>query len=180
MSEWMAEQLLEETDRVAIDKELRFLWLMWAGTLGTVPVLLFMSLTFARDLRDSAAVAPNVPLGVITAALSVLMVFSVFASFILRRLFLTGRFKFMQTQTAQTATSTNKPDYLAKYRVATFLPMTIAATPGFYGFILFVMGADLTFFYAFLVIAALAILYHRPRRDEIIHLLQSDKAQQSS
>jgi hypothetical protein len=54
--------------------------------------------------------------------------------------------------------------------------MIVAATPALCGFYLFVYGADTVIFYVLLVIAALGLLYHRPKRHEILDLLQKEKA----
>lgn len=180
MDEWMAEQNLEESDRVAIEKELRLLWLLWAACLSVVPIVLIMSLTVAGPIREDMQAGSGGPLGVITVGLSALAVFSVGLSYFLRRWFLAGRFKWIERQAVQAAAQRNRPVYLTKYFSAVYLPMAVAATPAICGFFLFVHGADTVIFYVLLVVAAFGLLYHRPKRHEILELLQKEKANEQS
>ncbi|MHC4084145.1 MAG: hypothetical protein ACYSU3_01530 [Planctomycetota bacterium] len=175
MSGLLEREAIEEKERVEIEKELRVLWLLWAGCFSTLLVLLLMCAGFGEKLRENIEVRPDFQINMFKAVFIVAGILSLALAYFLRRRFLAGKSRGFGNRIVEMAFSSNKPAYLLKYRYGIFQPMAISVSPGFYGFVLFMIGGDALIFYLFLIIAALAALYHRPKKDEIIELLQKEK-----
>ena len=176
MNGLLEREAIEEKERVEIKRELRILWFFWAGCFGALLVLLLMCVGFGEKLRENIEVRPDFPINMFKAVFIVAGILSLALAYFLRRRFLAGKSGGLENKAVKMLFSANKPAYLLKYRYGTYPPMAISVSPGFYGFALFMLGGDVLIFYLFLIIAALAALYHRPKKDEIITLLQKEKA----
>lgn len=166
---------IEEKERIEIEKELRILWFFWAGCFGTLLVLIVMCVGFGEMLRENIEVRPDFPINLLKAVFIVAGILSLALAYFLRRRFLAGKSRGLGNKAVEMLFSANKPAYLLKYRYGIYPPMAISVSPGCYGFVLFMLSGDALIFYLFLIIAALAVLYHRPKKDEIIELLQKEK-----
>jgi hypothetical protein len=180
MSGLLEREAIEEKERVEIEKELRVLWFFWAGCFGALLVLLLICAGFGEKLRENIEVRPDFPINMLKAVFIVAGILSLALAYFLRRRFLAGKSRGLGNNVVEMLFSTKKPAYLLKYRYGIYPPMAISASPGFYGFVLFMVGGDTLIFYLFLIISALAVLYHRPKKDEIITLLQKEKADDES
>ncbi|MHC4641352.1 MAG: hypothetical protein ACYS32_06880 [Planctomycetota bacterium] len=180
MNGLLEKEEIEEKERIEIEKELRILWLLWSGCFGALLVLLLMCAGFGEKLRENIEVKPDFPINMLKAVFMVAGILSLVIAYILRRRFLTGKSIGFENKAVEKLFSSNKPAYLLKYRNGTYLPTAISASPGFYGFVLFMVGGDALTFYLFLIISALGVLYHRPKKDEIITLLQKEKMEAKS
>jgi len=178
MKEWIEREFIEENDRIEIEKELRFLWILWGACLAVLLVLLFFCEAFGEKLRENIKVNSDVPLSLLRTLLLIVGLFSLVLAYFLRRFFLSGKFKGLENGTFKFPSSSNKPSYLVKYRSAIFLPMVIPVTIGFYGFLVYLLGGDSLTLYLFLIISAIGLLYHRPKKEEILDLLDKEKAKQ--
>jgi hypothetical protein len=170
-------EAIEEKERGEIEKELKILWLFWAGCFGALVVLLIMCVGFGERLQENIDVRPDFPINIYKGSFIVAALLSLVLAYFLRRRFLSGKSTSLENMAVGIMTSPSKPAYLLKYRCGTFTPMAISACPGFYGFVLFMVSGDTLTFYLFLIIAALGLLYFRPKKDEIISLLHKEKSQ---
>ncbi|NIU58584.1 MAG: hypothetical protein GWN67_20030 [Phycisphaerae bacterium] len=168
---------IEEKERIEIEKELRVLWFFWAGCFGSLLVLLLMCAGFGEMLRENIEVRPDFPINMFKSVFIVAGILSLALAYFLRRRLLAGKSIGLGNKAVEMLFSANQPTYLLKYRYGIYPPMAISVSPGFYGFVLFMVGGDALIFYLFLIIAALSALYHRPKKGEIITLLQKEKAQ---
>jgi hypothetical protein len=180
MSGLLEREAIEEKERVEIEKELRVLWFFWAGCSGALLVLLLMCAGFGEKLRENIEVKPDFPINMLKAVFIVAGILSLALAYFLRRRVLAGKSIGLENKAVEMLFSSNKPAYLLKYRYGIFQPMAISASPGCYGFVLFMLSGDALIFYLFLIISALGVLYHRPKKEEIIALLQKEKADDES
>lgn len=165
---------IEEDVRTTIEKELRFLWLMWAGCLSTVPTLLLVSMTIGRRVREDIMAGGDVlPRDVLSIFLIMGFAFPV-AAYFLRKDLLAGRLRGFQK--TEITSRTNKPVYLVRYRVGAYLAMVTSTAPGICGFSVYVFGGHAAIFYLLLGVAVLSILYYRPKRAELVAMIRRDKA----
>ena len=180
MNGLLEREAIEEKERVEIKRELRVLWFLWAGCFGTLLVLIGMCEGFGEKLRENIEVGPDFPFNLFKGLFIVVVLISLVLAYFWRRRVLAGKSIGLENKAVEMLFSSNKPAYLLKYRYGIFLPIAISASPVFYGFVLFMLGGDALIFYLFLIISALAVLYHRPKKEEIIELLQKEKANDES
>jgi hypothetical protein len=175
MNEWREEGLIGEDEKIEIQRVLRFLWLMWAGCLGTLPALLLVSLTIGRQLREDMMAGRHLPRDVLSIFLILAFGFPV-AAYLLRKDLIVGKIKGFKQRTEQVATRTNKPVYLVRYRVGAYLPMVASTAPAICGFGIYVVGGHAVMFFVLLGISVLSMAYHRPKRAEIIAIIRHEKS----
>jgi hypothetical protein len=177
MNGLLEREVIEENERVEIGKELRILWFFWAGCFGFLFVLFLMCAGFGEKLRENIEVSPDFPFNLLKGLFIVVVLISLVLAYFLRRRVLAGKSRGLENKAVEMLFSSNKPASLLKYRYGIFLPIAISACPGSYGFVLFMVGGDSLTFYLFVIISVLGLLYHRPKKEEIIALLQKEKTQ---
>jgi hypothetical protein len=69
-------------------------------------------------------------------------------------------------------TQTRPPSVLQRYNSAVIAPLAMSESVGIYGLVLFLLGKDESDLYLLLGISALAMVYHRPKREELASLYQ--------
>ena len=175
MNECGESGLIEENERMEIEKVLRFLWLMWAGCMGTVPALLLVSLTIGRQLREDMMAGRRLPTDVLCIFLIMGLGFPV-AGYLLRKGLLAGKNTRFEKTIAEVASQTNKPVCLVRYRVGAYLAMVTSTAPAICGFGIYVVGGHVVMFYVLLGISVLSMAYHRPKRAEIIAMIGRERA----
>jgi hypothetical protein len=179
MNGLLEREVIEEKERIEIEKELRILWFFCAGCFGVLLVLFLICAGFGEKLRENIEVKPDFPFNLLKGLFIVIVIISLVFAYFWRRLVLAGKSIGFENKVVEMLFS-NKPAYLLKYRNGIFLPIAISACPGCYGFVLFMVGGDALTFYSFLIIAALGLFYHRPKKEEIIALLQKEKGEDES
>ena len=131
-------------------------------------------IAFVGRFRENINVGSDFPIGLLRnfflgAALCWLVV-----SLFLRTLFLSSKSKAFESTYLQRS---NKPAYLLKYRGALCLVIGVSISTGIYGFLLFLLGDSFEILYLFTGLAGLALLFHRPKRDELIDFFHKQKSQ---
>jgi len=88
------------------------------------------------------------------------------ASRYIKRLIMSGKgHSFGQTQT-------QPPSVIQRYTSAVIASLAMSESVGLYGLVLFLLGKDETDLYLLLGISLLAMVYHRPKREELANLYQ--------
>ena len=108
------------------------------------------------------------PLVLVRAIVILCAVLALVVSSLLRRVLLRSPPKGVALLAGPTSTASTSLPYGALYRSRVMVPTVMAAAPGLFGFVLFVLGDSLAVFTAFAVAALLGLLWQRPRKDELV------------
>jgi hypothetical protein len=173
MAGWLEQEVLEEDERREVEKELRILWLLWAGNFGMLPVLLVMCLVFGDKMREN--MKGEAPVDLLMTVFLIVGLLSLVLAHFLRKRFLSGKLTFGQRPGRTDRAGLARQSFAIRFRSGIFLPMVIPASIGIYGFLLFILGAETWIFYLFLVISAAGLVYHRPNKYEFIDWVQKEK-----
>ena len=179
MSDWIDMQVLEEKDRVDIEKEMRLLWFMWAGDMGVPVALVSVCYLMAEQIRENMHTREGFPLGVLEVVLAVVGLFLLALAYFLRKSLRRGKLNLYEKTSMQEAATRNKPGYLLKYRMNVLVPMMIPPSLGLFGFMLFMLGAGYEILYAFAIVSALGVFWQRPRKEELIEFFHREKAKEA-
>jgi len=171
----MEDLTAQEKEKADVDSEMRFLWSMLAVEMGMLGALAVICHLVGLFTRDSARPAATRTLDVMQIIFVVAGLLSLALAHWLRRAYLGGRFKQHDDTCAQVAVLRNVEPYIAKYRSGVFHPMLIPGTLGIYGLVLFILGGGYATFYAFIIVSALAVIWQRPKKSELIALGQGQK-----
>ena len=69
------------------------------------------------------------------------------------------------------------PPFIAKYATAVIVSLALSESIGIYGFVLFLLGGGFKTLYIFIAVSALAMVFYRPKREEMEKLAMAYKKQ---
>ena len=67
------------------------------------------------------------------------------------------------------------PKFVVMCKGGLYMPAVVSSMPAYLGFVSFMLGAERWLFYVFIIIAALGMIYNRPKRDDIIDYIITDQ-----
>jgi len=174
MSDWTNDQRMDENDRADIGEAMLSLWCVWGAQLAALVVLVVISHVLGPQMRERTRMGDDSFLGMLQIVIGIVSAFSLVIAWYLRKSLLGGKFRLFQNICAQMAAARKMAAYIVKYRAAVLIAMAIPPSVGIYGFILSMFGAANTVFYGFIIVSALALIWQRPRREELIALGQTE------
>jgi MFS family permease len=157
--------MVEATERGAIEKGLRVLWIIWAAMLGSLLIYVFICHQFGEEIRRTAS--PDFPTGQLKNILYVVVIATLFITYFLRKLILSSRFSSSDAKLFKPETASNQPAFLTKYTTAMIVSLALSESIGIYGLVLFLIGDSFQTLYIFTGISAAAMFFYRPKREDL-------------
>lgn len=148
-----------------LDRELSKLKIIWFAMLGSLGLYLIIGLQVAPNIQVS------MDKGIFNVLKTVLYLFTLIIIVItryIRRFILPGK-----TQQAQPIQNI-QPLTLQKYTAVMIASWALLESIGIFGLVLFFLGKNPMDLYLLLVISAIAMLWYRPKKDELISLTRKD------
>ena len=161
----------EQSETKQLDKGWKIILLLWGSIFGSLGVYLIVCVAFGNQFQSGAV--PNFSMETlrnIFLGVSILTLFAVHYSrkFLIR----VGGSTFRSSQT-----SSSQHPAIGKYTTAILITSALLELIGLYGVVLFFLTKDNSSLYLFLIISAAAMLYFRPRKDELLSLVATMKVQ---
>lgn len=148
-----------------LDRELSKLKIIWFGMLGSLALYLIIALQVAPNIQVSLDKSIfNVVKTVIYLFTLIIIVITRY----IRRFILSG--KSQQGQGIQSFQSLT----LQKYTTVMIVAWALLECIGIFGLILFFLGKNSTDLYLLLIVSAVAMLWYRPKKDELVSLARND------
>jgi F0F1-type ATP synthase membrane subunit c/vacuolar-type H+-ATPase subunit K len=154
-------------------KGLRSLWVIWAALLASLVIYVFICHFLGAEIGANAD--PDFPMGLFKKILYVVALATFGLAYFLRRLMVSGRFSGSQGSLVNPAVPSSQPPYLAKYTIAVVVSLALSESIGIYGLVLFFLGQDFQTLYTFIAISALAMIFFRPKMEELERLASTAK-----
>ena len=155
------------TEKGLYEKQLQVMWIIWAGMLGALVVYVSICLLGGDGIRGSAN---SLPLDLIRDILYGIAILTVILTHFLRNFMLGGRSGNSEPMSMQPPSPSDQSSVAGKYTTAMIVSLALSESIGIYGFVLFLLGADLRTVFVFNGIAALAMFIYRPKREELERL----------
>ena len=165
--------MLEAQEKVAIEKGMQTLWVIWAAMLGSLLIYIFIGHQWGEGLIG--AEGTELPIGLLRKICVVLAAGALLTSYYLRRFMLKGQSKAARSATIKRAAALNQPPFVTQYTSLVIVSLACAESVGIYGLLLFLLGDSLQVFYTFIGISALAMVFYRPKREELERLAKTYK-----
>jgi hypothetical protein len=149
----------------AIDKGMRSLWFIWAAMFWSLLIYVFICHQPGIGFKGGEGTALFVPLlrkilfGVAAAELIM--------AYYLRRFMLKGRSSVAGAHIVRGSVTLNQPPFVGHYCAAVIISLAFSESIGIYGFVLFMFGGEFTTLYIFMAVSALAMVFYRPKREEL-------------
>jgi F0F1-type ATP synthase membrane subunit c/vacuolar-type H+-ATPase subunit K len=154
---------LETPETDAIDKGLRTLWFIWAAMLGSLLIYILICHQLGEGFKGTEGT--DVPIGLLRNILFGVAAAELIMSFALRRFMLKGRLNAFSRSSAM-----SQPPFVGHYTIAVIISLALSESVGIYGLVLFVLGGGFQTLYTFIGVAALAMVFYRPKREEMEQL----------
>lgn len=156
-----------------LKKGIRRLWLTW----GSMILCLVVYVKIGPLLEPNTIFLPEddflihifkISLYCISAALLA-------SSLYVRHLIMTRKSENQELIYIQRAEKTNSHPAVIKYGIAVTISLAISESVGVFGFVLFLASHDFQALYTFTAISAIAMIYHRPKMQELQEVVSEMK-----
>ncbi len=164
-----------------LDKRLMTLRIIWFALLMSLAIYLFVGIQVGTNVQSSVN---EDTFGILRTVLYALAFAIFIATRYIRKLILSGKSESPCLQggaygarSGQVSQSTQvlKDPALQKYSAATIVALAMSESIGLYGLILFFLGKNFTDLYLLILISAAAMVMYRPRKDEMLNLVQESQ-----
>ena len=148
-----------------LDRDLSRLRIIWFGMLGSLALYLIIG------LQAAASIQVSMDKSIFNVVKTVIYLFTLIIIVITRyikRYILSG--KSQQGQSIQSFQSLT----LQKYTTVMIISWALLEAIGIFGLVLFFLGKNRMDLYLLIIISAVAMLWYRPKKDELISLARND------
>jgi hypothetical protein len=152
--------MLETSEKDAIGKGMRVLWFMWAAML--ISLLIYVFICYQPGIGFKGTEGTDVPIGLLRNILFGVAAAELIMSYVLRRFMLKGRLNMFSRSAA-----VSQPPVVGHYTAVVVISLAFSESVGIYGLVLFVLGGGFQTLYTFIGVAALAMVFYRPKREEM-------------
>ena len=156
---------MEAKEQEAIAKGMRMLWIVWGAMLASL--VLYIGVCHFLAEQISPRFLPSVPAEMMSNILYGIAAISLFAAHFLRKLLVKNKIKLPKATGPKMTSAQNQPPFVMHYFTAVVISLAISESIGLYGFVLFFLWVDFQSLYSFMAIAAAAMIYFRPKREEL-------------
>lgn len=145
--------------------------LIWGAILASLGIYLVICIILEKELQIN--LDPKLPLETIKYALFSVSFITLFVVHYLRKFLLRDSNSIVNSS----QTSSLQHPAVGKYLVTVIITSALLESIGIYGVVLFFMAKDTLSLYQLLIISAVAMIYFRPRKDELLNIAAQMKAQ---
>ncbi|MDB9823022.1 hypothetical protein OAC89_04900 [Deltaproteobacteria bacterium] len=157
--------MLAEDEKKVIEKGLLTLWIIWAAIMVSLFIYVFICHQFGNEIRGG--MNQDIPLPLFRNIFYAIALITLFAAHFFKRFMLAVKSSSALAKALKPAPNAEQSPLLAKYSTALIVSLALSESIGIYGFVLFLLGDGMQTLYTFIVISALSIYYHRPKREEL-------------
>jgi len=163
--------MLTPSEKKAIEKGFIALKIIWIAMFGTLLIYVIICHKFGHEIRQ--AVRTELPITHLKYIFLGLSIGTLLLTHHLRRLMLTVRSVGPVIKFADQPSYSNQPQALGKYTAVVIVSLALSESIGLYGLVLFFLGGSFQTLYTFIIISAFAMLYYRPKQEELVMLAVS-------
>jgi hypothetical protein len=160
--------MLNPSDKEAIDKVMIVPWIIWGALL--ISLFIYILVCHLVHAQGGQNIRPDFPLSQFRNILYIIAGITLIASYLIRILLLNTRLSSSTSIEPITSQLSTQPAYLGKYMVAMISSLAFCESVGIYGVVLFFVGDSFQTLYTFIGVAAIAMVYYRPKMEELIAL----------
>ena len=161
----------EQMEMKQLDTGWRVTLLIWGAILASLGIYLVVCIIIEKELQIN--IDSKLPLETIKYTLFGVSFITLFVVHYLRK------FLLRTSNSIVNSSQTSSPQHPAvgKYLVSVIITSALLESIGIYGLVLFFLAKDTSSLYQLLTISAVAMIYFRPRKDELLNIAAQMKAQ---
>ena len=161
----------EQKEMKQLDTGWRVTILIWGAILASLGIYLVVCIIMEKELQIN--IDPELPLETIKYALFGVSFITLFVVYYLRKFLL----RTISSNVNSSQTSSPQHPAVGKYLVSVITTSALLESIGIYGVVLFLMSKDISSLYQLLIISAVAMIYFRPRKEELLNIAAQMKDQ---
>jgi hypothetical protein len=161
----------EQMEMKQLETGWRVVLLIWGAILASLGIYLVVCMIIEKEMQIN--IDPKLPLETIKYALFGVSIITLLVVYYLRKFLL----KTTSSNVISSQTSSPQHPAVGKYLVSVIITSALLESIGIYGMVLFFIAKDTSSLYQLLIISAAAMIYFRPRKDELLNLSAQMKAQ---
>ena len=165
--------MMEAQEKDAIDKGMKTLWFVWAAML--VSLLMYVFICHQPGVGFKSVEGSDFPIGLLRNIFFGAGAAAWLMTYFMRRSMLSVRAGISKPKPVERMVRWNAPPFFARYAAAVIVSLGLAESIGIYGFVLFLLGGGFKTLYTFIGISALAMVFYRPKREEMERLAMAYK-----
>lgn len=166
--------MLSREEMQRLGKAFKVNMVIWSAVFISLPIYLVIG----RFLKIQQLISedPNLPTDVLMIALLLISIVELWVTFIIRKKILGSR-NIRATVTMAGGAAAWEQQAVARYTVAMVLSAALSESIGIYGLVLFLLSLNEGFLYQFVLLSAAAMLYFRPKKQELVDFAKQIKKQ---
>lgn len=157
--------MLTEAEKEGIEKGFKTIMIIWAAIFACLFIYLVMALVAGEGIRQGSS--GSIPIPLFRNILICVSIIEIFIIRVIRRILLSES---AVHKLDESNIPSNQVPAVFQYNKAIIISSALADSIGIYGLVLYFVGAGLTTLYLFLGGSALVMLFHKPRKEELINL----------
>jgi len=165
--------MVEAQEKAAIDKGMQTLWIIWAAML--VSLLMYVFICHQPGVGFKGFGGSDFPIGLLRNIFFGAGSAAWLMAYFMRRSMLSVRAGISKPKPVERMVKWNAPPCIAKYATTVIVSLALSESIGVYGFVLFLFEGGFKTLYTFIGISALAMVFYRPKREEVERLATAYK-----
>ena len=153
------------TKRETGEKGFWALWVIWAAMLGSLFIYVLICHHLGDEVRKN--LRQDIPLELMRVIFYCVTIFEMLLIVFVRKRILGVRDTSPRPTSLEPPEPLNQSSALAKYTSAVIVSLALCESIGIYGVLLFFLGDTFQTLHIFIGIAALGMLFYRPKREEL-------------
>lgn len=154
-----------EQNKAAIENGMRTLWIVWGAALISLFIYLVVAHLLGEEIRHNQN--PNFPLSLMRNILLGIGIATLFGAYFLKKTILSQGSRTVSKAILNDQSNSDPTQIIAKYTTATIISLALCESVGIYGFVLYILDDNLQTLYSFIGLSAVAIIYYRPKKEEL-------------
>ena len=165
--------VMQPEESNAVKKGMQTLWFIWAAMLSTL--LIYITLCHLLGEGFKASSGPELPISLLRKIFFGLAAVVLIASYYLRRSNLKSQPRASAATIVKTSFALNQPPFVGLYIARVIVSLAFSESIGIYGLVLFLLGDSFQTLYTFIGVSALAMVFYRPKKEELEKLARTYK-----
>ena len=158
--------------RQKINNEIRNMKWIWVAFIGSLGIYVFI----AHLLQSTATIpSPDLPRDLLRNIFFFIAAIEFLVAFIIRKSLFKLAHDIGDSAEMDTTNEAHLSQLDTKYKTIVLLTSALSEGIAVFGFILFILIHDFQSFYILIAISALALFFHRPRKEELERLISGSR-----
>jgi len=171
--------MLDPEEKKQVNKGWSYIAFMWLNILFSL--VLYIVVCYVLNQKSDTPPDSTIPFTLFRNILLIISALTIIAAYFIRKHMLKPGKLYARIQ--KNRRGTHYHPAVIQYNAAVMISACLANTAGIFGFVLFLLSRDFQTLYIFIAISAIATVYYRPQKEQLMNLandMKKDSIKQKS